>query len=303
MDGKEKYFGILGINPTNDQNTIKKAYRRMALQYHPDKNDSPDAHYMFIQITEAYEVLSGQRRIKSSNGDTTYRPKSKEEVLKEKVAAAKARWKHQQAEEARKDAEYYQRVAHGWKWKLFIVGAIYTSIFSILLTCDYFMTGEQVSFSHRDKDVVMDRFGRVVRIQDEHFLVYNDKFWNEAGGGLPIRANYSYLFNDLRSISILVADIPRYNKKSHSSERMWGYEHFDNKELYTTVSFNSVYGAFPFLHVMFFVPLLLVIFKRPNLRFSLWRLISIWVIYPTILFFSLNNDRIFNLIELIKESS
>ena len=60
MLGKEKYFQILGIKPTDDPDIIKKAYRKKALKFHPDQNDSPDAHYEFIKITEAYEILTGQ---------------------------------------------------------------------------------------------------------------------------------------------------------------------------------------------------------------------------------------------------
>jgi curved DNA-binding protein len=52
------YYAILGIerNATDDQ--IRKAYRRLARQYHPDVNKSPDAAKRFAEVSEAYEVLS-----------------------------------------------------------------------------------------------------------------------------------------------------------------------------------------------------------------------------------------------------
>lgn len=52
------YHKILGIERDADLESIKKAYRELAKKYHPDINKSPDAHQKFIEITEAYEVLS-----------------------------------------------------------------------------------------------------------------------------------------------------------------------------------------------------------------------------------------------------
>src|SRR5690606_13187467 len=177
MVGKEKYFRVLGIHPTTDQNLIKKAYRKQALKYHPDINDSADAHIMFIRITEAYEVLSDQKIISNSSA-TTHRPKTKEEIFAEKVAEAKERWRYQQAQEDRKDKEYFKKVAFGWKWKVFQVFAAYTAVFSILLACDYFLDGRQESCLISDKNVILDPFADILSIKGEDFIVDNYEFWH-----------------------------------------------------------------------------------------------------------------------------
>ena len=49
------YYDILDIEPNSDSDTIKKAYRRLSLKYHPDKNN--DDSFMFNKITQAYEFL------------------------------------------------------------------------------------------------------------------------------------------------------------------------------------------------------------------------------------------------------
>ena len=49
-------YKILNINKTSSDNDIKKAYKKLAFQYHPDKNNSSDAESKFREI-EAYDIL------------------------------------------------------------------------------------------------------------------------------------------------------------------------------------------------------------------------------------------------------
>lgn len=59
--GKD-YYATLGISKTASEDEIKKAYRKMALKYHPDKNKSSGAEERFKEIAEAYEVLSDPKK-------------------------------------------------------------------------------------------------------------------------------------------------------------------------------------------------------------------------------------------------
>jgi len=58
MSSKRDYYEVLGVGRTADQDELKRAYRRMARQVHPDVNKSPDAEERFKEINEAYQVLS-----------------------------------------------------------------------------------------------------------------------------------------------------------------------------------------------------------------------------------------------------
>lgn len=61
---KRDYYEVLGVGKSADEKEIKKAYRRVAMKYHPDRNpDDPDAEDKFKEATEAYEVLmDGDKR-------------------------------------------------------------------------------------------------------------------------------------------------------------------------------------------------------------------------------------------------
>lgn len=56
---KRDYYEVLGINRDADEETIRKAYRRLAMKFHPDRNpDNPKAEEQFKEAKEAYEVLT-----------------------------------------------------------------------------------------------------------------------------------------------------------------------------------------------------------------------------------------------------
>ena len=58
MATKRDYYEVLGVQKGASDDEIKKAYRKLSKQYHPDINKEPDAEEKFKEISEAYEILS-----------------------------------------------------------------------------------------------------------------------------------------------------------------------------------------------------------------------------------------------------
>ena len=65
------YYGILGVSRDADADEIKRAYRRLARELHPDVNPDPGAQERFRDVSDAYEVLTDpeKRRIVDLGGD------------------------------------------------------------------------------------------------------------------------------------------------------------------------------------------------------------------------------------------
>lgn len=92
------YYRVLGLRQGASDDEIRKAYRKKAMEYHPDRNQSPDAQEMFIRLNEAYEYLISH----------PYRRDITEEEVRRNYQA----WIDYRRAEARKRAETYARSSY-----------------------------------------------------------------------------------------------------------------------------------------------------------------------------------------------
>jgi molecular chaperone DnaJ len=79
MSSKSDYYDVLGISKTAGKDEIKSAYRKLALQYHPDRNKATGSEEKFKEISEAYAVLSDDEKRKRYD---TYGHVGSEEVFR-----------------------------------------------------------------------------------------------------------------------------------------------------------------------------------------------------------------------------
>jgi molecular chaperone DnaJ len=62
MSNKRDYYEVLNVSRDASKEEIKRAYRKLALKYHPDRNKAPEAESQFKEISEAYAVLSNDEK-------------------------------------------------------------------------------------------------------------------------------------------------------------------------------------------------------------------------------------------------
>ncbi|MFZ2287714.1 MAG: DnaJ domain-containing protein [Bacteroidales bacterium] len=92
------YYRILGVRQEASDDEIRKAYRRKAMEFHPDRNHSEGAPEMFIRITEAYEYLTSHPH--------------KRDITQEEARKNYQAWIDYRQAEARKRAEAYARSSY-----------------------------------------------------------------------------------------------------------------------------------------------------------------------------------------------
>ncbi len=72
----KNYYDILGVSKTATPDEMKRAYRKLALEWHPDRNKDPQASDRFKEITKAYEVVSDpkKREVYDQYGEAAFAP-------------------------------------------------------------------------------------------------------------------------------------------------------------------------------------------------------------------------------------
>ena len=136
MNYKSKYYKVFGLAETASKSEVKRAYRKLAMKYHPDRNQDPKAHKLFLDLTEAYQILIDD---KPRPSETIISVKRAEKTTEERIAEAKERLR-KQIERKKIHQEYYiAKLTSGVKYKIFKNLAIVSAFLAVLLFVEPFL--------------------------------------------------------------------------------------------------------------------------------------------------------------------
>lgn len=275
----DKYYKILGLSPGASEQEIRKKYRVLAMKFHPDKNPDPNAEELFIQITEAYEILIGKRQAPSAAGGSVRKRNSKEE-REARVKEARMRYAEQVLKEKMENERYFRYLTQGRKWKTIRITAILGVLISTLLILDVFLPHhfEEDKVTHFKRNVGAGPSGQnlgLIRTESDRYYWISKMTYSLYSRSHRIYVESSWIF--------------------HNPVQVISREKLKNIPFNTHFTFYN--GAFILIGVLL-IPLLTMRFKRKSAGFTLFYHISYYGVSAVILIFLLTNNRWAHLLTL-----
>jgi curved DNA-binding protein CbpA len=273
---RKKYYAIFGLSENASKDDIRKAYRKLAMQYHPDKNPDPKAHQVFIDLAEAYEILINDKLPAQESKRSDFR---KDKTFEERRKEAEIRFKNQQAREKKEQERYFSNLTNGRKWKIFLRFAQIAAVFSFLLFVDEFLP------LHREKHVVTAFSPKYNGLYESQVI----SFKTDKNIELFVKNPYPSIYTSHPEITIF---------------RSWIF-HNPVKILHETPYYKKFFGVdfavnslFPAVSLLFLIPILTVYFRRKSFWFTLFYLFSFNLIGVCFLYFVITQDRWLHLLTL-----
>ena len=246
-----KYYKILGLPNQSDKKLVKRAYRRLAMKYHPDKNDDRKANEKFILINEAYAKIMDE----SAHQHTwhTYqneKAKAKEEELKKRMQWAKKYAQYKKDQEERIAEITYNKIQHsalGWIYPLISWVCIG---FAFLLFLDFMV------MNTKDLDVDFDR-SYVDMATEKDVLLFKDKESEEYIGEFAVHIDDVKRLEFSKKVKYKCQLTPIFNELVtltfyHQDENIKIFNHY------------SVYRAAYIFLLFLLTPVITLISKGPN---------------------------------------
>jgi curved DNA-binding protein CbpA len=277
MSTRRKYLELLNLPLNASKDEIRKQFRKLAKEFHPDKNKSENATEIFQLIKEAYDFLMEDKPIPKFI-PTEANP-SEELKRMERIRKAKERLREKRIQEEKKLKESYQKITSGLQWKLFSTISFISLFVSILLIIEPLLP------NHTEKQLVTHLSTPYNGLfQEEVFLIQTNqklkifvekKLQNKLQYSDTIYISSSFIFHNPTKIF-------------HKSKLEISQHNID----------FSVVSTYPFTALFFAIPFFVRRKKELTAAYIFLFKFSFFVVEGLFLLFLFTQDRWFHLIVL-----
>lgn len=275
MNHKIKYYELFGLNENASKHEIRKAYRKLAMKYHPDKNPDPKAHQVFIDLTEAYQYL-----IDDSEAVKPQPKNRKEQSFEDRKKEAEIRFKQQKIKEQREQDFYFKRMTSGKSWKFFTFCTYASVLISFILLLEpmlptRFESHRIMAFSTTYNGLISpDQVVCVKTNQDLKLFIVNP-YLSFFSTNPDIQVERSLIF--------------------HNPVRVW-YQNWHYSK-YFDVDFSAI-NLYPSISAYLLIPFFTLYFRRKSYWFTLGYYFSLYLVFPFAAFLLFTQDRWIHLLSL-----
>lgn len=282
----EKYYKILGLPNNAPKEEVRKAYRKLVMLYHPDKNPSATARQQFILIKDAYEILTGKKNPPRTTQVYTSSPQRRSQSKgnkseDERKAEARQRYYEQVVKEHQENEKYFKSLTTGFKWKIMQRLAILGIALNIILTLDLVLP------RHFKSDTVEEYSLNLAQSVNRNTVSLiatekGNKYWVSGMTVYNLVGNYPDLIEQSSWWLHNPVKLTSFEKSSINS-----YEIHFNFYRYTWL-----------LIIIFFLPLTTMIYKRKTYTFTILYFSALYGSSFVMLALLVTNDRWLHLLTL-----
>jgi hypothetical protein len=269
LNPKTKYYQVFGLRDNAAKSEIRSAYRKLAMQYHPDKNPDPKAHQLFVDLTEAYHILLNDDYLPTV---TAAPPGRKSRSESDRIREAQDRLKQQQFREQNEQDRFFKRLTTGQSWRLFRGFAMVSTVLALLLLIDPLLP------SHLEEHVVKSYSSKYNGIEHSDIrYIHTEKDLN--------------LFVENPHAGMLTTDPVIVVERSWlfwNPTRVW-YESLFFRHSYP-VDFSAI-NLYPAIPILFLVPAFTVFYRRQSYWFSIAYYFSRYIVLACVIYLLFSQQR------------